>query len=382
MLNELKRRAWTASIATLLCASLLSEAQAQRSPVPGPSRTGGGDCSERHGIRLSVKFILDSRGRRADQGNIATDEQLRKQIDHADWLLCDSGSSLSLDLVEIQDLPDLPFWFDAHCFDVFNIEKLAQADPERYLFRDDAVNIYVTGTTDCVGVCSFPHRDDHTILVGQSLFPTTLIHEIGHYFGLFHTHGAGDCTDPGDDHIDDTLPDTPCWDQDAIAMQTYNRSYDNLPASFQRIVDNTFFNIMSYHAIPGPRSIFTRQQAQRMLEIAVSHRSHVMEWFRPSRGDHFLRGDFSRDGKVDLTDIQLHLQHMFFGEGEVTCEDAVDVNDDGLNDIVDPLQTLRWLLVGQVSVPFPGAESCGEDPTEDDLGCAVFEGCGLEMESQ
>ena len=71
---------------------------------------------------------------------------------------------------------------------------------------------------------------------------------------------------PGDDGIADTLPDIDCWDtSDQIAQGNFNQDRSELSSSDQTRVDNTRYNIMSYH---GSRSIFTTQQLDAMCDTS------------------------------------------------------------------------------------------------------------------
>jgi hypothetical protein len=90
----------------------------------------------------------------------------------------------------------------------------------------------------------------------------------------------------------------------------------------------------------------------------------------------FRRGDVNGDGAVDLTDAITTLEVLFLAEGSISCEDAADANDDGNLDISDAVRTLIFLFAGGPPLPEPGA-SCGDDPTEDDLGCLSHSGCDV-----
>ena len=82
-------------------------------------------------------------------------------------------------------------------------------------------------------------------------------------------------------------------------------------------------------------------------------------------GANFLRGDVLRDGALDLTDVMAGLFHLFHGF-PVSCADAIDVDDNGVLEIVDSMALLRYLyLSGEPPAePFPVA---GPDHTEDGL---------------
>ncbi len=57
------------------------------------------------------------------------------------------------------------------------------------------------------------------------------------------------------------------------------------------------------------------------------------------------------------------------------CADAGDVNDDGAVDVSDPVALLNFLFQGQMVLPAPGSDDCGDDPTEDELLSCGDPGC-------
>ena len=90
----------------------------------------------------------------------------------------------------------------------------------------------------------------------------------------------------------------------------------------------------------------------------------------------FRRGDVDSDSDVDLFDgVRLALA-LFFDGFPLTCEDAADIDDDGvLNPLGDVLFLLNYLFLSgpPVPAPEPFAPDCGPDPTDDDLKCAGFQ---------
>ncbi|HZN58506.1 MAG TPA: hypothetical protein VFD71_10570, partial [Planctomycetota bacterium] len=86
----------------------------------------------------------------------------------------------------------------------------------------------------------------------------------------------------------------------------------------------------------------------------------------------FRRGDVDSDGELSLTDAVSILEYLFLGKGgEDVCEDAADTNDSGRVDLADAVFLLVHLFAGGAPLPEP-AEFCGEDPTDDALGCATY----------
>lgn len=85
-------------------------------------------------------------------------------------------------------------------------------------------------------------------------------------------------------------------------------------------------------------------------------------------GASFRRGDSNRDGEVDVSDpIHLLLQ-LFGGAPGGTCGDASDADDDGKVSLTDAIRILSLLFQEGAPLP-PPSEICGDDPTDDGLGC-------------
>ncbi|MFN0059778.1 MAG: dockerin type I repeat-containing protein [Planctomycetota bacterium] len=87
----------------------------------------------------------------------------------------------------------------------------------------------------------------------------------------------------------------------------------------------------------------------------------------------FVRGDCNEDDKLDLADAALVLGQQFFGQ-VVTCEDACDINNDGLINLADSVYILDHLFK-QGSPPVAPFPECGPDPDEDLLDCEGYSHC-------
>ena len=88
----------------------------------------------------------------------------------------------------------------------------------------------------------------------------------------------------------------------------------------------------------------------------------------------FRRGDVNDDGARNIADAIFLLSHLFAGGPEPTCKKAADANDDGALNIADAITILSHLFAGTGPLPAPFPD-CGEDPTEDELTCEVYENC-------
>lgn len=84
-------------------------------------------------------------------------------------------------------------------------------------------------------------------------------------------------------------------------------------------------------------------------------------------GDEFVRGDANQDGQVDRFDV-VHIQNTIRGrEVACGCEEAYDVNDDGVLDVQDFL-AISDIVYGDgfMLAPFPASDM---DYDGDDLTC-------------
>lgn len=183
----------------------------------------------------------------------------------------------------------------------------------RYQLRANQVNFYITQGTSSNpgGQCPKPPKETHLIachgLVNDG--PWWMNHEQGHFFGLAHTF-AGENQDkciPGDDGIADTLPDSRCWTcQDDVANATYNMNYDdpNMTSYMKQMVDNVYFNVMSYHESGNKDNVenrMTELQLDCIADIANSDRNAFVSgktWFvKPGRNN---AGDGSSTNEYQL----------------------------------------------------------------------------------
>ncbi len=90
----------------------------------------------------------------------------------------------------------------------------------------------------------------------------------------------------------------------------------------------------------------------------------------------FLRGDDDANGVLEISDPIVGLSFQFLGEAIVPdCFDALDFDDNGKIEITDPIASLSHQFIGTAPPAPPGLESCGVDPTEDDLDCLNYEPC-------
>ncbi len=88
----------------------------------------------------------------------------------------------------------------------------------------------------------------------------------------------------------------------------------------------------------------------------------------------FVRGDTNGDGSMDLSDSVAILGYLFLGGEQPGCLRSADLDDSGDLDLSDPVYLLNYLFLGGPEPALP-VESCGSDPTVDDLGCEFYAPC-------
>jgi hypothetical protein len=97
----------------------------------------------------------------------------------------------------------------------------------------------------------------------------------------------------------------------------------------------------------------------------------------------FHRGDVDQDGIFNIVDAFAVFDYLFLGGGEPACRETADANNDAQVEISDGIQLLGYLFLGSAPLAEPGPPPapCGFDPDPlggaGDVGCAVYEGCGL-----
>lgn len=223
-------------------------------------------------IRVSVKMILDANGNRAPATlGLTSDADVWDRVDLANERLADAGSEFRVELVEIVDLPDQEAYFGAMITSALidDIYDQATSDPQGWEWRDDAVNVYINGSTSGQfgGYAKFPN-DNRIFILAQNSKQTGFLHELGHNLDLRHTHASDSCSQ--------TLNDDPDWTYpDEISQQNYGKDYDQLTAAQQQMIDWTFFNVMSYHGDLA-RVVLTNCQLARISDQAYDDRTWML----------------------------------------------------------------------------------------------------------
>jgi len=99
----------------------------------------------------------------------------------------------------------------------------------------------------------------------------------------------------------------------------------------------------------------------------------IQEWLESERFadavPQFIRGDIDGNGNVNMTDAV-----ACAAGGPFACDDAADVNDDGVLDMADCTYLTNYLAAGGPAPPMPFPD-CGKDPSADALGCNDCPAC-------
>ncbi|MDP0490214.1 MAG: M43 family zinc metalloprotease [Verrucomicrobiota bacterium JB023] len=278
-------------------------------------------------VRLSIKAILSSNGSWPSNTNTigSTGVNLNSETavrDNVDWMnsvMREKRYPFRFFLREdtvytISGQADPYYTMDARSSATRNaIEDAALDDKTTWKWHDDSINIYINDTRS--GYCSRPTGGRSAITVGAGAYEELILHEIGHFFNLSHTHsgdGDGNADDWADgDGLSETLPD----DADASAADI-NAQY---PGSTQETRDNLIFNVMSYHQ---PQDRFVWQQRQEMIEVMNDERDPQ------ASGEGFFLAD---DGADSIFGVQL--SGRTYAQRLKTLENAVSKSTSS-NDVI------------------------------------------------
>lgn len=299
--------------------------------------------SSAQNIRLSFKVILDHNdGSRPDY---ATETLFDNSIIAMNSLMRANGSSYTFSREATIEIGGLASSISS-TYDTLSpsnatattLEAAAEGNPSAYGWRENRINVYFNNGGN-TGYCSLPDSDREIIMIGEMTADgDRLLHEIGHFFSLYHTQGqicsncesdsTGVChTEPGDDGIASTLEDLACWSRADIAFNAFGSGV--LIKSEENQVDSTFHNIMSYHS---SRKYFTSEQLDKWEGAIIGDRADVVSNFSINTdqillqdtkalniGAFFSRAsithDFDNDGDLDIIASKSKSIYMFENVG-------------------------------------------------------------------
>ena len=241
-------------------------------------------------VNISVKVIRSTSGTRPS-GGIADYSGFQTEVAKGNTVLANTGRGYRLVTVEFVDIqPPVPggqpadYWYSLNArTNRAAFEAAAVADPATWLWRTNAINVFINNSSS--GQCSFP-PNAYAISLGKLIVQGTVIHEIGHFFFLFHTH-AGDTDGMVGPWTDgDGLPETLDDDPDASLAQI-NAQY---PGETQQKRDDLFYNVMSYHQEDRLLPVQMDKWGTNALGVrsfAVSRRT----WYVANDGNDSASGD-------------------------------------------------------------------------------------------
>jgi hypothetical protein len=225
-------------------------------------------------VRVSVKFILSSTGSRPATGRLNTDEEIEAEWDWGNTILADERNMSEFRLYKrdfIVDLSGVSSYYSAtaNSTNRDNLRADAMASPGTYLWRTNAINIYINGGTGSA-ISKFP-PDNDIILMNQNCgnTPSCMLHELGHSLNLLHTHQSGG------DGCSDTVGDNSSWTKNQIAQNAFGKNYDDCTASEKDQVDLVYNNVMSYHT-SEPQLRFSACQLDRVSTQGDSDRAWLL----------------------------------------------------------------------------------------------------------
>jgi len=127
----------------------------------------------------------------------------------------------------------------------------------------------------------------------------------------------------------------------------------------------TLADYLYERTIPRP----TFAQVESLVEVCENVILLLGFWYYAPGEQEFIRGDVNEDGVVNMPDVS-----RCYAGPPFSCDDAADVNDDGVWNTLDCNYLSNWLM-GIGPPPPPPFPDCGLDPTLDGLGCAHFPPC-------
>ena len=229
-------------------------------------------------VRVTLKRILPSDSRLSATW---TRQRMREAVESASAIL-EREAGIRLRVVDAHDVvdPERPTsWWTIDTDDLYELEEAARDGAVDVGWRTDAMNVFFVESLDfrlTAGVCSYPGHDIVAVAVTKAP-ATTLAHEIGHYFGLFHTHedfyGRDDLVrcmprSPACDRVGDFICDTPPDPYDARDGGTLETLYRGCHGGARTAEGKLQRNLMSYYHADAAAARLTRGQVRRMRAYA------------------------------------------------------------------------------------------------------------------
>lgn len=277
-------------------------------------------------LNVSVKFVVDPATGQPPAGT--DDANLRQVFDLMNRWLANTWSGYRVRLVDLNgsgnflrigglnDTTGPSKWYTADLKNEtpstvnYAFEAAAKAASALYAWNYSAMNLYINNGT--WSRANFPSSGHDVVISSFDLISNddapeyyrtnnykiagNLLHEMGHFFELYHTFSSGNDDGIADTALDHDL-DPPSADprnegavRNDIAFLNFSHSYGDLTPAEKQLVDNTANNAMSYRQLfyddPaqgkvlsdaerfGPtRFVFTELQMNKWADIANNQRA-------------------------------------------------------------------------------------------------------------
>lgn len=118
-----------------------------------------------------------------------------------------------------------------------------------------------------------------------------------------------------------------------------------------------------------PGSVYGIQIAANTLLVCGRKQNAIFQVLIFPAGPSFRRGDFDRNDAVNIGDAVASVRYLFRSGPAPTCQDAADMNDDGILDISDPVYLLFHLFLQGLAPPPPFPNPGSDASFRDNLGC-------------
>ncbi len=179
-----------------------------------------------------------------------------------------------------------------------------------------------------------PNNPSNMTLLGTNDQGRTATHEVGHYLGLRHIWGDGDCT------MDDFMDDTPVADSNSQAAGMTCAELHTKDSCTEDDLPDMIENYMDY-SVETCYNMFTQDQVDLMRAMLEGPRSSLLEGAVLSayedRGDQYslyptltdakvtIKGDLSIGMILTITDIQGRM--VYLGDIDTPSIDLSEYND-------------------------------------------------------
>ncbi len=175
-------------------------------------------------------------------------------------------------------------WYDLVTSDDFNVYETNNVRNVLNIYYFNSIN---AGGFPLCGYTNFPPGPDRIMMANScTVSGTTLIHEIGHYLSLYHTHGTSNCgtTDElvdksncsvAGDRLCDTPADPNLYRNCATSLVDYNCVYTGTLTDVKGQAYNPQTNNIMSYGRASCKSIFTQQQFDRVVYSALNDRDYL-----------------------------------------------------------------------------------------------------------